>query len=713
MPPTRVKPRKPKIISIDTETPGVDFFHGCKPFLVTSCNEDGETLFWEWDVDPLTREVHVLKEDVEQIHSIIQDADQMVLHNAKFDVKALATVIPNLRWPWDKTHDTLIAAHLLGSNYPKNLTDLAMNWLGIDILPFEKSLEHAVKECRKVIQLSKVRVKRFNEKEGRDLFEEQGSRGIEAFDEWRIGEDDDPMLPSGGGSSRDSLWKSDYWLPRAMAKHQDLPQDDPYWTVLSSYANQDSPVTLALWFAMRKEIERRGLWAHYQEGLDVQTVVAEMESRPVTINKKRTAELKKQYETSSQKSHDECVRLSDGEITKMPISGRSNDLNRVVFDKLGLVSNKVTKKNNASMDKYVLEEWLLTLDPSTTQWQFINHLNRYRKRRTALGYLESYQKFWISDEKHLEWANLYMTLNQTGTDTLRFTMANPNGQQVSKKEIKEDGEEGHSARYMFGPAPGREWWSLDYENIELRIPAYVAGEELMIELFERPNDPPYFGSYHLLIFDILHPEKFAQYGVDCKDVFSDTWYGWTKNGNFAVQYGAVAESGTADRAYHVEGAQRIIETRLTKIKALSQRMIAQANRTGYVETLPDKTTGGVRGYPLLCTRTMRGDVKPTVPLSYMIQGSAMGCTRRAMIRCREQCRKWTMREKRLHYIPLQVHDEIVFDLPAGGKNNVEKILTLKSLMESSGDDIGIPLKVSVKYNPVSWDKGIKLSEIKD
>jgi hypothetical protein len=76
----------------------------------------------------------------------------------------------------------------------------------------------------------------------------------------------------------------------------------------------------------------------------------------------------------------------------------------------------------------------------------------------------------------------------------------PNEQNISKRE-------GFNLRRCFGPAPGREWWSLDAKNIELRIPAYESGEEAFIALFERENDPPYFGSNHLLIAHFLHPRS--------------------------------------------------------------------------------------------------------------------------------------------------------------------------------------------------------------
>src|SRR5581483_10658108 len=204
------------------------------------------------------------------------------------------------------------------------------------------------------------------------------------------------------------------------------------------------------------------------------------------------------------------------------------------------------------------------------------------------------------------WLVLHPSLNQTGTDTLRFSCSNPNEQNISKRK-------GFSTRYCFGPAPGREWWSLDAKNIELRIPFYESGEEEMILLFERPDDPPYFGSNHLLIAHVLWPAEFEACrdskgeldGRIFKKLYADTLYQWTKNGNFAVQYGAINKAdgtGTADRAYHQAGAQNKVEKRFTKLSALNKHWVWYADKYGYVETLPDRTVNPRRGYPLLCTR---------------------------------------------------------------------------------------------------------------
>ena len=110
------------MISLDTETTGLDLRHGAKPFLVTTCNEDMVNCYWEWDVDPLTRQPIVPVEDLHEINDVIASAETLVLQNPKFDYAALRTVMdgkdgrPKLWWDWSKVRDTLLAGHLLASN---------------------------------------------------------------------------------------------------------------------------------------------------------------------------------------------------------------------------------------------------------------------------------------------------------------------------------------------------------------------------------------------------------------------------------------------------------------------------------------------------------------------------------------------------------------------------------------------------------------------
>ena len=185
-------------------------------------------------------------------------------------------------------------------------------------------------------------------------------------------------------------------------------------------------------------------------------------------------------------------------------------------------------------------------------------------------------------------------------------------------------------------------------------------------------------------------------------------------------YGAQEEK--ADATYRVPGAFRMVKNRFPKITALSEWQVAFAERYGYVETIPDRSVDPDRGYPLMCSRTESGYVKPTVPFNYHVSGTAMQWTDRAMIRTHDFLkginngerfagRKWLGG----YYLTMQVHDELVFDFPSGdgkGENpwdyNLPLVREVQRLMERGGDDIGVPTPVSVEYHPENWAMKINL-----
>lgn len=692
------------MIALDTEATGLDLYHGARPFLVTICDEQGNNIWWEWEVNPLTRKPRVPVEDLKEIQACLDENEYLVLQNAKYDYTGLRLLFQDaglkLCWDWGKVYDTLLAGHLLASNQPHDLTTMTLVYLGVNISPLEDALETVTKETLKLV---KVR-----------------------YPTWRVAKAGLFDMPS----AKEKTWQYDSWVPRQLAIEEGLGENHPWYTACSRYANGDSSATIALFQKQREILEERKLWKIYQERRKILYAVGAMEWAGVTLNQDRAKELEQLYSTAAASYHRVCIHLADGELETLPKNGASNALKSVLFDKFKLVSSRTTARGNASVDKYVLDDWLATLPRQSRAYAFIRALKDYRKRQTQLSYITGYKRFWLlldQDNPGLDpWHILHPSVNPTGTDTLRMASSNPNEQNISKQEIAELGREhGRNMRYLFGPAPGREWWSLDAENIELRIPAYEAGETAMIELFERPGDPPYYGSNHLLFFDILHPDLFAKHGKGVKKVYADTWYQWTKNGDFAVQYGAVAASGTADRAYHVLGAQEKIESHLVKIKQLGQQWIRFAEKHGYVETMPDKTVDSERGYPLLCTRSKWGHILPTVPLSYHVQGTAMWWMCKAMVRCQGYLDELNSRRKPEYHahLVMQIHDEVVFDFPkskvdpASVKDwktdksgylhtNLPYLRKIQKLMEQGGKDIGVPTPVSVEYHPVTWNEGV-------
>lgn len=716
--------------SVDTETTGVDFNHGARPFLVTTCVQGEDPVFWEWDVDPETREPIIPQEERREVRDILK-GEWLVTHNGRFDVKALSYVDPEiaLKWNWVDMDDTLIRAHLLASNKPKDLTSLTSRWLGVNIEPYEIAVKEAVKKARAIAR--------------------------KHFPTWMIAKQGLPCMPSAGGGE---VWKYDMWLPRAIWKHAPELAEEGWDTVTSRYANVDSETTINLEPVMAAKSQQRQLEKIYRFRMKLLPIIYKMETNGVTASASRIKALAEEYEEESRKRGAVCKNLAalyDYDLT-LPDGSVNNSVRKFFFEilqipeldkiqdtmfhyasgngakSLGSTRNDKKKKTDIpSMDKAHIEGYMSYLEdektcevvgienPSVAR-TFLTNFAGKKTYDTACSYLHSYSpdRFGIVWRDHPDWLTLYPSINPTGTDTLRCSSARPNEQNISKKELI-------NLRFGFGPGPGREWWSCDAENIELRLPAYEVGEDEMIALFERPNDPPYFGSNHLLVAHILHPKMFEECynpelgcidGRIFKKKYASTWYQWVKNGNFAVQYGAVPQSGTADRAYHVPGGQLIVQARFRKLKALNDQMVRMAEHTGYVETIPDKTIDPDRGYPLLCRRDNWGRIAPTVPLNYHVQGSAMWWTTKAMVRVQELFDDWNRKAGREDYkIVMQVHDEMVFDFPKRSNpktdrksSNLSRIREVQRLMAMGGDDFGIPTPVSCEYHETSWGEGIRL-----
>lgn len=689
-----------KKVAIDTETTGVDLRHGARPFLVTTCFENGDQLCWEWDVDPLTRTPTIPKQDLEDILEIVHDPDhQLILQNAKFDVLALSTIFgKRLQWPWHRTCDTLIAAHLLNSKQNKDLTSLAVTYLGVDIEKYETDMQAIVNRARALAR-----------KEHPD---------------WMIAKKGLTTMPS----AKEKVWKYDTWLPRLL--HNLEKGESPQWeSVTRDYANTDSAVTLAIWNVQEELIRGNGWWKLFAESMRVAPVIFSMEQWGVTVNGDQMNETIARFSERSMQCEVLCkgIASSYGFDLEVPKGGVNNSLREFVFGVMQAPAYKRSKKTGEpSMDAECMALYLENSEPNSKPRKFFKALATKRKLDTAISYMTSYRSYWVHHSgPHYK---LHPSLNQTGTDTLRCSSNNPNEQNISKKE-------GVNTREIFGPPDDREWWIMDAENIELRIPAYTAGEQAMIDLFERPDDPPYFGSNHLLVFHILHPEKFTElvcpkclgtengcnpctekrvplcnvYG-GVKKKYASTWYQWTKNGNFAVQYGAIEESGTADRAYHVKGGQRLIKSKFKETTRLNQNLIAYAERTGRIETVVDKSVDTDNGYPLVCSRTDYGRIKPTVPLNYFVQGTAMWWMRRAMVKSNEYLTELSKSTGQDYVIVMQIHDELVFEFPRGAsyETNLGQALKVKALMESCGDDLGIPIRVGVEYTTTNWDASTKI-----
>lgn len=766
------------LISLDCESTGLDIAHGARPFIVTCCREDGQQLLWEWDVDPVTRQVTVPPDDAAAVRAEVERATRVVGQNIKFDARMLRAAGVIADWPWEKTDDTLVAGHLLASGMPHDLTNMVLHYTGEDIKPWEDALRECVLKARNIagskkfaLQLAGAAVPSC------DLFADD--KEAAATQHWHLAKNSDPTIPSAGSDA----WHCDYWLPRTLARYLGYPEPDAgcdhRWgddfvcrvcggyrlhVACREYANADSSHTLLLWNRMRREVEVKGLGRIYADQMRLPRVITAMEDGGVTYDAAEGARLRDEFKRESDEAAARCVAIagSMGYDLELPKGATNKSLSRFVFgcdrvtceicgevyhgdgNKTYSCTSKrcqssrvrVEKLRNLdlppvtfgdktgapSLNKEAFDTWELTLDGD--QLDFVTSLQTKRKRDTFVTYSDSYARFGVP----LAWAPGFIVLspnlNQTGTAHLRMSSNNPNGQNVGKqtrtckpcggtgevgseqcRECRGEGEVSFNLRRAFRPAPGREFWAIDYENIELMIPAYEAGEELMVKLFDSPGEPPFYGSQHLLNASIVYPELFwpvAEQRGEFKRRYASTYYQWIKNFDFALAY--QCGEATGDRSARRKGAWRAVKSTFKQLDKLSSSYIAFARKHGYVETLPDKTVDLTRGYPIMCQRGSWGDVSPTIPFNYHVSGSACWAMRKAMVRCHDYLDELNAADPRGHRMSLQIHDEILFDFPAGGRRNLPKARRLRELMEESGKDIGIPLRAAVSWHPHDWAK---------
>lgn len=688
---------KGQIIALDSETTGLSIAHGTRPFFISIYHESTGVQYWEWPVDPLTRKVKVDPEDVVEIQALLDGADRIVGHNLKFDIRMLAAV--GIKVDWAKTEDTIVAYHAIDSAAKHDLTAAVWDCLGINIKPHEDAMREVVLAARRIVQQARLRVSRYGPEEHTQLCD------------WLIAEDGltDPddqsqMMP---GDNKEH-WRADGWLPHALATSgfgSDYVAEHP--TVadrLREYGCCDTMATYKLWVVLRQKLINKGLWDLYRFQMRLPEISARMEDRGIGVIPEQVIGLTKEYREEAERL--EKVMLGIAEQYDYPLvvpkGTKSKSLDTFLFDPkyLNLPVVKRTEKGNPSFDADAKEQYQDELPRNKLPHLFVSSIDRRQVLTKAVGTLEGYSRFMIQAPNG-HWV-MHSSLNQTGTVTLQWSSNNPNQQNVGKQSKA-------NLRRTFGPGSGRVWYSMDAQNIQLRVPAYECDEKDLVEVFDHPERGPYYGSYHLVIFDVVHPDLFAKHGKECKTLFEDTHYQWVKNANFARQFGA--QEKKVDATFRVKGAYKKIAKRFPKIDKLNRHYIEMALKRGYVETIPDRDIDPKRGYPLQVPRNEWDGVEPTKPFCYHVAGTAQLWMRKAMVRCEERLVEW--RGEGLDaWMVMQVHDELVFDFPArwDGETdlNMPQVYSLRQLMESCGEGISIPTPVSIERHQVNWAKGESL-----
>jgi DNA polymerase-1 len=338
------------------------------------------------------------------------------------------------------------------------------------------------------------------------------------------------------------------------------------------------------------------------------------------------------------------------------VIGSPQQLGFILFDKLKL-SRKRRGKTGYSTDARVLQA-------IRDEHEIIPKIERYRElSKLAQTYLDALPN-WIGDD-----GRLHTTFEQTTAATGRLSSINPNLQNIPIRT-----ETGREIRACFIPEPGNVLLSVDYGQVELRVLAHIANEQVLRDIFARGEDV--HTETASAVFEL--PAEKLDVGMRSK----------AKMVNYGIVYGLSAY-GLADRLrIEQDEAQEFIDRYLERFPAVAQFMkdaVEQAQEHGFVLTM----FGRRRQIPEIRARNWQvRKLGERLAVNTVIQGTAADIIKVAMVNCHNALAEAGLKTK----VILQIHDELLFEGPPEEMEQATEIVTREMVGAAEMDP---PLTVDV------------------
>jgi DNA polymerase I len=436
----------------------------------------------------------------------------------------------------------------------------------------------------------------------------------------------------------------------------------------AEYAAEDADVVLRLWGVLKPRLTAEHMNTVY-ETLErpLVPVLARMERRGISIDRQVLSRLSGEFAQRALALEDEIQKLAGEPINP----GSPKQLGDILFGKFSLPGGTKTKTGQWSTGARALEELAEqghALPQKILDWRQVSKL-----RSTYTDALPGY----VNPQTH----RLHTTYALAATPTGRLSSSEPNLQNIPVRT-----EEGRKIRRAFVAAPGHKLASADYSQIELRLLAAIADIAPLKQAFRDGLD----------IHAMTASEMF---GVPVKDMPGEVRRR-AKAINFGIIYG-ISAFGLANQlgiAREEAGAyiKKYFE-RFPGIRDYMEETKAFCKQNGYVLTL----FGRKCHYPeIVSSNASIRSFNERAAINARLQGTAADIIRRAMVRMDEALEKEKLNAQML----LQVHDELVFEVPV---DEVAKTLPLvKKLMEHApmpALDLSVPLAVDARAAD-NWDE---------
>ncbi|WP_322769424.1 DNA polymerase I [Frankia sp. Cr1] len=414
--------------------------------------------------------------------------------------------------------------------------------------------------------------------------------------------------------------------------------------------------------ALDADLDRRGATALLRDvELPLVGVLAVMERAGIAADTDHLLELQKHYGAEVA-----AVSAQAHEIVGRPFNLSSpKQLQAILFDELGLPKTKKIKTGYTT-DADALA-WLATQADHPLLAVLLRHRDVARLRTVVDSLIPM-----IDDA-----GRIHTTFNQMIAATGRLSSTDPNLQNIPIRTAQ-----GRQIRRAFVVGTGYETLlTADYSQIEMRIMAHLSGDEGLIEAFASGED--------------LHTYVAAQaFGLPV-DAVDPELRRRIKAMSYGLAYGLSAFGLAGQLGIHPEEARAQMEAyfaRFGGVRDFLRGVVEQARADGYTETI----LGRRRYLPdLTSDNAQRRQMAERMALNAPIQGSAADIIKIAMLGVDRALRERRLRSRLL----LQVHDELVLEIAAGERAEVEALVRTEM---GAAYQMSVPLDVSVGCG-LTWD----------
>lgn len=395
--------------------------------------------------------------------------------------------------------------------------------------------------------------------------------------------------------------------------------------------------------------------------MPLSNVLAYMEFSGIQVEKPVLADISKELAQRIAKDEEEIYRLAEQNFN----INSPKQLGKVLFEDLGLRIIKKTKTGYGTGIE-ILEELY-------DEHEIIPLIINYRQlTKLKSTYVDSLQELI-----HPDTGRVHTIFKQAQTATGRLSSVEPNLQNIPVKV-----EEGRRIRKAFTTRKNYYLVSADYSQIDLRSLAHISNDETLIDTFLRGID--------------IHTRTAAEIFKVPLDKVDSTLRSRAKAVNFGIIYG-ISDFGLArDTGVSRKEARQYINNYLDTYPGVRQYMhdiVEFGKAAGYVETILKRR----RYLPDLNAKNkMVQSFAVRMALNTPIQGTSADIIKLAMLKVFDQLKQQDLTAK----ILLQVHDELVLEVPAA---EMEKVVDLlKESMENAYKLI-VPLEVSINYGRDWYD----------